>query len=88
MSDSPPTMNQKDTSRSRILPSHLPTLLRARDVAALLAISVRCVWRLAASGDLPRPIRLGGSTRWRAHELEEFIARGAANRAKRDIPRR
>ncbi|MCC6228407.1 MAG: helix-turn-helix domain-containing protein [Phycisphaerales bacterium] len=57
---------------------HSPALLRAADVAALLAISVRCVWRLVASGDLPRPIKLGGSTRWRACDLEAFIAEAGA----------
>lgn len=68
-SDPPPNVGPK-----------VPALLRVSDVAALLAISVRCVWRLVASGDLPRPIKLGGSTRWRACDLEAFIAECGAER--------
>jgi predicted DNA-binding transcriptional regulator AlpA len=52
-------------------------LLRDRDVAAALNISVRLVWKLAASGDLPVPMRLGRATRWRAEDIDRLIAAGA-----------
>ena len=53
--------------------SHDDTLLTVQDVAAKLAISVRQVWRLVSSGDLPRPIALGGSTRWSKRVIEDCI---------------
>lgn len=78
MPSAPSSTKKIDATPSRSLAPHSPSLLRARDVAALLAISVRCVWRLVASGDLPRPIKLGGSTRWRACDLDAFIAEAGA----------
>jgi predicted DNA-binding transcriptional regulator AlpA len=80
MSTRHPTTSESQDDVSSVARSHPPALLRAVDVATLLAISVRCVWRLVASGDLPRPIKLGGSTRWRACDLEAFIAECRAER--------
>lgn len=55
-------------------------LLRPRDVAVLLAISIRGVWRLAAKGEIPRPVKVGNSTRWRASDVEAFIAQSEVTR--------
>ena len=61
-------------------------LLTARDVARLLQISVRQVWRWNASGALPRPVRLGGRVvRWRAEELAAWVeahSRGAGGQER------
>lgn len=54
-------------------PESTPILLRDREVAELLAISRRSVWRLTSSGDLPRPIKLGKAVRWRRSDIEEVI---------------
>jgi len=48
-------------------------LVRAPEVATILAISVREVWRKTSDGTLPAPIKLGNSTRWRMADLEEFV---------------
>lgn len=40
-------------------------LMTVDDVAALLACSVRHVRRLADSGAMPRPVRMGSLVRWR-----------------------
>ena len=54
-------------------------LLRVREVAAVLGIHVRTVWRLAAmaemdEGDFPRPVRIAKKTiRWRRQDLERYI---------------
>ncbi len=48
-------------------------LLRVRDVSELLALSPRTVWRMASTGELPAPIRLGGSTRWRWGDLRALV---------------
>ncbi|MHC4064436.1 MAG: helix-turn-helix transcriptional regulator [Planctomycetota bacterium] len=38
--------------------------LSARDVARMLAISERQVWRMASDGRLPRPGQVGHRKRW------------------------
>jgi excisionase family DNA binding protein len=43
--------------------------LSAAEVAELLGISRRHVWKLLASGRLPEPIRLGRSVRWLRDDL-------------------
>jgi predicted DNA-binding transcriptional regulator AlpA len=49
-------------------------LLDARAVARLLGVSAKTATRLAAAGQLPRPIKLGHLTRWSRVALEEWIA--------------
>lgn len=65
----------RETPEAGPLPPTWPDerLLRVRDVADLLALSLRTVWRMAASGELPAPIRLGGSTRWRWGDLRAVV---------------
>lgn len=56
--------------------------LKANQVAAMLGVSVRQVWRLHTTGRLPRPVRLGNCIRWVRTELEAFIQAGAPNRER------
>jgi len=44
------------------------------EVAELLGVSERHVWQLAASGRLPKPIRLGRSVRWLRDDLVAHLA--------------
>lgn len=53
-----------------------PVLLSADQVAKLMQISIRTVWRLLSSGELIKPVRMGGNTRWRRAELEKWIEDG------------
>ncbi len=56
--------------------------LSARQLAGLLSISVRSVWRLAAAGKLPEPVRLGRRiARWREADVEAAVARLGGKRA-------
>ena len=56
---------------------NIPTLLLSADrVAAALDISVRSLWRLRAAGQLPKPVKIGGSVRWRCEEITQWIADG------------
>lgn len=50
-------------------------LLRAADVAKMLSVSVRSVWRLRdGCPGFPRPIRLNGNLiRWRSSDIEQFV---------------
>lgn len=61
-----------------------PLLLRAQELARLLSISLRTLWRLHSSGSLPRPMRLGAAVRWRADEIKQWIAAGCPAITKRD----
>jgi len=48
-------------------------MLTVEDVATMLAIGVRSVWRKSQDGRLPAPIHIGGSTRWSKSELSKWI---------------
>jgi len=48
-------------------------LLRDREVAEMLSISVASVWRYARTGKIPAPIKVGYSTRWLEEELQVYL---------------
>ena len=48
-------------------------LLTVKEVAALLGLSERTVWKLSSCGKIPQPARLGRSVRWSRKKLEEFV---------------
>ncbi len=50
-------------------------LLTDREVAERLGVSKATIWRHAASGILPKPIKLGYSSRWTEGEISEAIDR-------------
>ncbi|MCZ6652649.1 MAG: helix-turn-helix domain-containing protein [Planctomycetota bacterium] len=52
------------------------TLLTVRDIAKLLQVSMRQVWRLRSAGLLPEPIRIGSAVRWTSASIQEFIEQG------------
>ena len=51
-------------------------LLSVDEVAAMLNVSERTLWRLLSAGKLPQPVRFGRSTRWRTAEVRDWIERG------------
>lgn len=51
-------------------------LVNARDIAKLLKISTRGVFRLADRGAMPPRLKLGASSRWRRGDIEAWIADG------------
>lgn len=55
----------------------MPELLTAREVAHILRISERSVWRLCAEKKLPAPLHVGGAARWPTKEIEEWLKRAA-----------
>jgi prophage regulatory protein len=62
-------------------PDNLDYLLTAQDVADLLRIGKRSVWRWLREGKLPAPLRYARNcVRWRASDIQKFVARqqGAA----------
>ncbi len=44
-------------------------LITAKQLAKLLSISPRTVWRLRSAGKLPMPVTFGGSVRWRLSDI-------------------
>ncbi len=49
-------------------------LLNVTEVAEILSLSRRSVWRYAAAGKLPRPVRLNRHTvRWRASDIQRHL---------------
>ena len=53
-----------------------PLLITADEVAAMLDISTRTLWRLVSARKVVLPVKLGGSTRWRLAEVESWVASG------------
>ena len=51
-------------------------LLSSREAAKLLDISERTLWGFAKSGRILKPIRIGKSVRWNAHELRRWADAG------------
>jgi predicted DNA-binding transcriptional regulator AlpA len=53
-----------------------PLLVDAKQAAAMCSKSLR-TWRTwDAAGRIPRPVRIGRSTLWRADELRAWVAAG------------
>ena len=57
-------------------------LITAVQLADLLSISERTLYRLKSTGQLPKPISLGGSVRWRLAEVRSWIAEGCPKPSK------
>jgi len=51
-------------------------LVNARELARVLAVSERTLYRLKSTGELPPPVVLGGSVRWRLDEIRQWISKG------------
>jgi len=51
-------------------------LLTVKEVAEMLGLSERTVYRLADVGKMPRPVKIGAAVRWRKKELDTWIEEG------------
>lgn len=67
-------------------PNLIPLTLDANEVARLLVISRRTVYRLLDAGLIPKPIKLGNATRWRRRDIDLFVQAGSM-RAFRKLKR-
>ncbi|HEY4311889.1 MAG TPA: helix-turn-helix domain-containing protein [Pirellulales bacterium] len=66
----------KTSETTNGVPNPKMVLIKANEVADLLGVSTRTLWRLLSEGRLPQPVRLGGNTRWRLPDIETWIANG------------
>ncbi len=57
-------------------------MLSVDDVAIMLNCSTRHIWRLADSGRMPRPVKLGNLRRWRRVTLEGWLEEGCPDLRK------
>ena len=57
-------------------PGSLPAMLTVHEVARMLSCSVRTVRRLADSGKMPRPIKLGALVRWSRATIHQWVCAG------------
>ena len=54
----------------------VPILINAEELARMMDVSERTLWRLLSGGKVPQPVRIGRNTRWRLAEVAEWIERG------------
>ena len=59
------------------------TLLNVKEVAEMLGLSERTVYRLSDTGNMPQPVKLGAAVRWRRQELESWIENGCPKRQRK-----
>ncbi len=50
-----------------------PRLLTIEDLSVILKLSKRTLWRMRSACQLPKPIRLGNSVRWRVSDIEAWL---------------
>jgi prophage regulatory protein len=51
-------------------------LIPAEELATMLGVSKRTIWRLLSGKQLPEPVRIGGSVRWRRDQIDRWIEQG------------
>ncbi|MFO0942066.1 MAG: helix-turn-helix domain-containing protein [Pirellulales bacterium] len=56
------------------------SLITILELAKLLKISTRTLWRMLKAERLPEPIRLGSAVRFRLDDVKDWIARGCPPR--------
>lgn len=76
----PPVENTTSKDRSG--------LIDANEVAGLLGVSPRMVWRLRDSGKMPRPTKIGSLVRWPREVIEDWIDAGCPATERRGVSRR
>lgn len=58
------------------------TLVNANQLAEMLAISVRHLWRMKAASKLPKTVKVGGCVRWLLKDIELYLELGCPSQKK------
>jgi excisionase family DNA binding protein len=66
-------MNDNTPNGAASARAGLRPLLTVNDVAACLRVTPRTVARMVRRGELPRPLKLGGSIRWQPEAIEAAL---------------
>ena len=53
----------------------IEAMLNLRQVAKLLGIVKRSVWRRVADGSLPKPVKIGSAARWFESDIAKYQQR-------------
>ena len=67
------TQNQNSSSPS--------IAISAKELAQMLGVSLRQIWRLNATAKLPKNLRLGGSVKWSRAEITHWFEAGCPDLA-------
>ena len=51
-------------------------LLNVKDMAVMLNVSQRHLWRMKSAGKLPKPVKLGRCIRWLLSDVEAWLCMG------------
>ncbi len=57
-----------------------PLLVSIAEVAQMLRASIRTIERMLATGEIPEPVRLRGSRRWRREDIVAWVDAGCPSR--------
>lgn len=75
---------KQSTERRPAKPGEDTSLLATpSQVAELLQVSTRTLWRMRREQKLPEPIRLGAAVRWRRDEINQWVKEGCPSHARR-----
>lgn len=56
-------------------------LLSVKEVAEIFGCSIATIWRRSAVALIPKPIKLGNTTRWSRNEIFQFLDDAKSERA-------
>ena len=59
-----------------------PIVVRGKELAKLLSVSLVSVRRMDSAGKLPKPVRLGGCVGWRVDEIKDWLQAGSPDRVR------
>jgi len=69
-------MAKRTTQNQAIQERFIPELLTTKQAAALCSAGERTFWRWSRSGIAPRPLRVGGSVKYRRRDIQAWIDEG------------
>jgi prophage regulatory protein len=61
------------------------SILTVEDVASMLRVAKRTVWRLVSTGKIPQPIRYGRNVRWRSADIDLWLELGCPEQARSQL---
>lgn len=51
-------------------------LINAKELAEMLSVSARHIWRMKATGKLPKAVEIGNCIRWKLVEISDWLTMG------------
>ena len=62
----------------RLAPDEHPerVLITVKELADMLGLSARTIWRMLNGGNMVKPVRIGKNARWRLYEVRQWIDDG------------